>query len=477
MNNKMNENNFFTNNNWNKTSCQNLVTKILDGFDDGELYLQESYSENLVFDDRKVHNSSFDITKGFGLRGVLGEVASYAHATDFSEQALKKAGEVVSSIKKLAKPVHFDLEHSNIKHDLYPSINPIEEFSFQEKIEIAKMIDEYIRSKNSFVKQVTVRISGSRSLVQIIKAHNESCFDIRPMVQLVISVTLEKDGKLESSGEGRGYRGGYKTLFTTKNWQIMADDIIETAMIKLGASPSPAGEYTIVLGAGNPGVLLHEAVGHGLEGDFNRKKTSAFSEMMGKQVASKGVTIIDDGTIPGHRGSINFDDEGTPTAKNTLIKDGILVGYMQDRMNARLMKSKPTGNGRRQSYAHQPMPRMTNTYMLSGNASQADMISSIKNGVFLPKFTGGQVDITSGKFVFNANLAYLIEDGKITSPIKGATLIGSGPDVMKKIRAIGDDMCLDKGTGVCGKEGQSVPVGLGQPSLLIDKVTIGGTKL
>ena len=473
----MNDNHFFTDNSWNKTSCQNLVTKILNGFDDGELYLQESYSENLVFDDRRVHNSSFNITKGFGLRGVLGEVASYAHATDFSEKSLIKAGEVVSSIKKIANPVHINLEHQAGQHNLYKAINPIEEFSFKEKIEIAKMIDDYVRSKNNLVKQVTVRMSGSRSIIQIIRTNNESCFDIRPMVQLIISVTLEQDGKLESSGEGRGYRGGYEELFITKNWQSTADNILETAMIKLNAEASPAGEFMVVLGSGNPGVLLHEAVGHGLEGDFNRKKTSAFSEMMGKQVASKGVTIIDDGTIANHRGSLNFDDEGTKTAKNTLIEDGILVGYMQDRLNARLMNAKPTGNGRRESYAHQPMPRMTNTYMLSGKESEDDMIASVRNGIYLPRFAGGQVDITSGKFVFEANLAYLIEGGKITTPIKGATLIGSGPDVMQKIKAIGNNSCLDKGTGICGKEGQSVPVGLGQPSLLIEKITIGGTKL
>lgn len=471
------DNYFFANNNWSKDSCQKLVTKILEGFDDGELYLQESYAESLVFDDQRVHNSSFDISKGFGLRGVLGDIASYAHTTDFSESSLKKAAEVISSIKQFATPLHIALERPNQQHNLYPLIDPIEEFTFAEKITIAKEIDEYVRSKNPLVKQVTIRIAGGYSAVQIIRAMNEICEDIRPMVQLSVSVTLTKDGKMESGGEGRSFRGGYKDLFTTANWQNMANEAIETAMIKLRAQGSPAGEFTVVLGAGNPGVLLHEAVGHGLEGDFNRKKTSAFSSMMGKQVASKGVTIIDDGTIAGKRGSLNFDDEGTPTARNILIEDGTLVSYMQDRMNARLMSAKLTGNGRRQNYACQPMPRMTNTFMLSGPNKQADMIASIKKGIYLPKFAGGQVDITSGKFVFEADLAYLIEDGKVTSPIKGATLIGSGPEVMKRIQAIGDDSELDKGTGTCGKEGQSVPVGLGQPSLLIDKITIGGTQL
>ncbi len=471
------ENYFFNNNDWTRDSCHKLVNKILDGFDDGELYLQESYAEALVFDDGRVANSSFNISKGFGLRGVLGEIASYAHTTDFSEKSLQKAGEVIASIKQFAKPTHIALSSKFQQHNLYQLVDPIEEFSFQEKIEIAKMIDEYVRAKNPLVKQVAVRIAGGWSAIEIIKAMDESCRDMRPMVQLSISVVLAKDGKMESAGEGRGQRGGYQDLFITKNWQAMADEALDTAMIKLKAEDSPAGEFTVVLGAGNPGVLLHEAVGHGLEGDFNRKKTSAFSEMMGKQVASKGVTIIDDGSIHGHRGSINFDDEGTATARNTLIEDGILVGYMQDRMNARLMNAKPTGNGRRQDYSCQPMPRMTNTFMLSGVDKQSDMLASVKKGIYLPKFAGGQVDITSGKFVFDADLAYLIEDGKVTRPIKGATLIGSGPDVMKRIIAIGDDMCLDKGTGTCGKEGQSVPVGLGQPSLLIDKITIGGTKL
>lgn len=471
------KNYFFDNNNWTKDDCNKLVTQSLSGFDDGELYLQESHAEALIFDDQKVHTSSFNISKGFGLRGVLGDLASYAHSTDFSEKSLKNAAQVISSIKNFAKPMHIELETSNTAHNLYQATNPIDEFSFQTKLDMAKMIDEYIRSKSSLIKQVTVTIAGGFSAIEIIKPFNESHADIRPMVQLSISVTLSKDGKMESGGEGRSFRAGYQDLFTTSTWQEIANNSLEMALIKLEADPSPAGEFTVVTGAGNPGVLLHEAVGHGLEGDFNRKKTSAFSEMMGKQVASKGVTVIDDGTIKGHRGSLNFDDEGTATARNVLIEDGILVGYMQDRMNARLMGMKPTGNARRQSYAHQPMPRMTNTFILAGDASQKDMISSVKNGIFLPKFNGGQVDITSGKFVFEAALAYLIEDGKITKPIKGATLIGSGPEVMKQIKAIGNDLELDKGTGTCGKDGQSVPVGLGQPSLLIDKITVGGTKL
>ena len=471
------EENYFFKNNWTKDNCQKIINTTLEGFDDGELYLQDSQSEMLVFDDQRVSNASFSVSKGFGFRGVLGEVASFAHATDFSEEALKKAGEVVKSIKHFAQPVNIALDSSSRKHDLYQNVNPIKEVSFEAKINLAKEIDDYIRSKNSHVKQVSIRISGALTAIQILKALEEDHFDFRPMTTLSISVTLSKDGKLESGGDGAGARKAYHDLFITNRWKSMADNALEMAMTKLEAKPAPAGEFTVVLGAGDPGVLLHEAVGHGLEGDFNRKGTSAFSGLIGKQVASKGVSVIDDGTIENSRGSLNFDDEGTATQRTSLIEDGILVGYMQDRMNARLMNMKPTGNGRRESYAHQPMPRMTNTIMLPGNASQEDLIKSAKNGIYFPKFNGGQVDITSGKFVFESAIAYLIEDGKITTPIKGASLIGNGPEVMKNITAIGNDLAMDKGTGVCGKDGQSVAVGMGQPSLLIDKITIGGTKI
>ncbi len=468
---------FFQNSLWTKDNCQKLVTNILDGFDDGELYLQESHAEAIVFDDKRVSNASFNISKGFGLRGVLGEVASYAHTTEFSENSLKKAGEVIGSIKKFAQPVHINLDSFHKNHDLYQALDPIADLEFQAKVALVEEIDEYVRSKNSYVRQVSIRISGGFSAIHILKPLNEEYSDIRPSTQLSISVTLSKDGKLESAGEAIGTRQGYNNLFTTETWQKMADKALETAMIKLSAAQAPAGEFTAILGSGDPGILLHEAVGHGLEGDFNRKKTSDFSGLMGKQVAAKGVTIIDDGTIPYLRGSLNFDDEGTATARNILIEDGILTGYMQDRMNARLMKMKPTGNGRRENYASQPMPRMTNTFMLPGKDTQEDMIAAVDNGIYFPKFNSGQVDITSGKFVFEAGLAYLIENGKITQPIKGATLIGNGPEVMKRIKSIGNNLSMDKGTGMCGKNGQSVPVGLGQPSLLIDKITVGGTKL
>lgn len=480
MSNEQNTDSYFFHNNanWSKDNCQKIVTDILDGLDDGELYLQESHMETLLFDQQKVKDSSFAISAGFGMRGVIGDLVSFAHTSDLSENALIKAKEVVSSIKNHGKPINLQLSGAKKNnHSLYKFIDPISEFSFLEKINIATEIDDYVRSKNTSVKQVSIRISGGWSAIQILKAHNEEYFDLRPATQLSISVTLAKDGLLESAGEGIGARKGYVDFFLPSTWQKMADNALQAAMIKLEAQASPAGEFTVALGPGDPGVLLHEAVGHGLEGDFNRKKTSNFSESMGKQVAAKGVTIIDDGTIANSRGSLNFDDEGTPTARNILIEDGILRSYMQDRMNARLMNMPVTGNGRRTSYAHQPMPRMTNTFMLPGQVSQEDIIKSINKGIYFPKFNGGQVDITSGDFVFEASTAYLVENGKITSPLKGATLIGNGPDVMKKIKAIGNDLQMDKGTGMCGKNGQSLAVGLGQPSLLIDKITVGGTKL
>lgn len=471
------KNHFFQKEQWTKENCQQILTNTLRDFDDGELYLQEAYAEAITFDDQRVSNSSFNISKGFGLRAVLGEVSSYAHTTELSEASLRKASEVVRSIKNFAKPVHIALPHSSNNNHLYKAIDPISEIEFQAKISLAQEIDSYIRDTNAFVRQVSIRIIGAWSAISILKTYNEEFHDIRPSTQLVISVTLSKDGKLESASESIGTRNSYSTIFPKENWQRMANNALEKAMIKLTAEQAPAGEFTVVLGAGDPGILLHEAVGHGLEGDFNRKKTSAFSGLMGKQVAAKGVTVIDDGTIPYSRGSLNFDDEGTPTSRNILIEDGILVGYMQDRMNARLMNMKPTGNGRRENYSHQPMPRMTNTFMLPGTSTQEEMVASINKGIYFPKFNSGQVDITSGKFVFEAGLAYLIEKGKITKPIKGASLIGTGAEVMTKIRNIGNNLAMDTGTGMCGKNGQTLPVGLGQPSLLIEKITVGGTKL
>ena len=468
---------FFSNIALDKEFCHQVLNKTLNGFDDGELYLQESYSENIVFDDRQVKNSSYLISKGFGFRGVIGEVSSYAYTSEFSQESLLKSAEVVKSIKNYGQPLNINLNEKNSPHKLYLPLNPTEEMEFLAKIELVKKIDDYIRSSNPYVRQASIILGAASSIITILKCEKTEFSDIRPMTQLVISVTLMKDGKLETASETISARTSYQLLFSEAKWKEMADKALDTAMIKLSAQHTPAGEYIVVLGCGSPGILLHEAVGHGLEADFNRKKTSAFSDLIGKQVAAKGVTVIDDGTIPNKRGSLNFDDEGTPTAKNILIEDGILVGYMQDRMNARLMNMEPTGNGRRENYTSQPMPRMTNTYMLAGKNKQADMIKSIDKGIYFPQFTSGQVDITSGKFVFESGLDYLIEKGEVTRPLKGATLIGNGPEVMKKITAIGDDLKIDDSGGTCGKNGQTVPVGIGQPSLLIDGITVGGTKI
>jgi TldD protein len=477
MNNFSNDKFFFLNDNWSKEFCQKTLDQNLKGFDDGELYIQEVSSESIVFDDQKLSNANYNISRGFGLRGVIGEVASYAHTSDLSEKSLLKAFEVVNSIKKYEKPINKPLEIISKPHQLYLPLNPFEEVEFAAKVDLVKTIDEYIRSKSNLVRQVTIAIGGSSSRVTILKQEGKELSDLRPMVQFSISVTLMKDGKLEMASETLSARKSLQEILGETTWQNMANKAIETAMIKLEAEHTPAGEYRVVLGNGDPGILLHEAVGHGLEGDFNRKKTSAFSDLIGKQVAAKGVTVIDDGTIAFKRGSLNFDDEGTPTKRNVLIEDGILVGYLQDRMNARLMDMEPTGNGRRESYAHQPMPRMTNTFMLGGMAKEEEIIASVDNGIYFPKFTSGQVDITSGKFVFESGLAYMIENGKITRPLKGATLIGNGPDVMKKIIAIADNFVIDDHGGNCGKAGQTVPVGIGQPSLLIDKITVGGNKI
>jgi TldD protein len=336
-------------------------------------------------------------------------------------------------------------------------------------------MDLYARSKDPRVKQVSASLSGEWQAIQIIRSIGERTADIRPLVRLNISVVVEQDGRMENGSFGTGGREGFEAFVTQESWQGAIDEALRQALVNLDAIPAPAGEVPIVLGPGWPGILLHEAIGHGLEGDFNRKGTSAFSGLMGERVASKGVTVIDDGTINDRRGSLSIDDEGTPTQSTTLIEDGILVGYLQDRMNSRLMGAKSTGNGRRQSYAHAPIPRMTNTYMMNGNNDPAEIMESVKKGVYAVSFGGGQVDITSGKFVFSCTEAYQIEDGKIGAPLKGATLIGNGPDVLTKVSMIGNDMELDPGIGTCGKEGQGVPVGVGQPTLLIDNMTVGGT--
>ncbi len=465
---------FFENTGMNQKNIERIVTDTLHGGDDGELYLEYTVSESLVWDDGRLKSASYDNDQGFGLRAVAEDTFGFAHNSEFSEDAIKRAGETVKAIHKgysgtmASAPI-------GTNRQLYTDDNPIAAVPFEKKLKLLESIDQYIRDKDDSVKQVSVSLSGAWKAVQIIGNGGFRTADIRPMVRLNISAFVERDGRMESGTYGFGGRKSYDEIFQKDNWQHAADEALREAKLMLDAVPAPAGDMTVVVGSGWPGVLLHEAVGHGLEGDFNRKKTSVFSGRIGEQVAAKGVTVVDDGTMPDRRGSLTIDDEGTPSRRNVLIEDGILVGYMQDRMNARLMGMEPTGNGRRQSYAYHPMPRMTNTFMENGNADPEEIIKSVKKGIYAVSFGGGQVDITSGKFVFEASEAYLLEDGKIGAPVKGATLIGNGPDVMNKITMIGNDLELDPGIGVCGKDGQGVPAGVGQPTCRIDGITVGGT--
>ncbi|MEM8798533.1 MAG: metalloprotease TldD, partial [Pseudomonadota bacterium] len=358
---------------------------------------------------------------------------------------------------------------------LYAPVNPLESVSFQNKVKLLNEIDTYLRAKDPHVVQVSANLNGEWQAIQILRPDGQLIDDIRPLVRVGISVVIERDGRRETGYAGAGGRTTYGEFITEEAWQVQADEALRIALVNLEAVDAPAGEMPVVLGPGWPGVLLHEAVGHGLEGDFNRKKTSAFSGLMGERVAAPGVTVVDDGTMENRRGSLSIDDEGTPTERTVLIEDGILTGYMQDRMNARLMGMAATGNGRRESFAHAPMPRMTNTFMLAGQDDPADILTRVDNGIYARNFGGGQVDITSGKFVFSCTEAYKIENGKVTAPIKGATLIGNGPDVLTKVTAIGNDLELDRGVGICGKAGQSVPAGVGQPTCLVSALTVGGT--
>ena len=466
---------FFENNDISKSYTEKVVSNALSGAEDGELYMQSSENESFSFDDGKLKmaNSSKDI--GFGLRSLSGEVVGYAHASEISKETLKRASKTVQDV--ISKD-HKEIDVSPIRSNrsFYKPDNPISSVEFKEKVKVLQNINEYARSLNNKVEQVSVSLASSWEAVRILRADGQMLDDIRPLVRLGVNITVKNKNKMETGSYGSGGRYGYDLLLDEKNWKYHVDEALRQALIMIEAKPAPAGEMTVVLGPGWPGILLHEAIGHGLEGDFNRKKTSVFSHLMGEKVATDGVTVIDDGTIDSKRGSLSIDDEGTPTEKTVLIEKGKLVGYMQDRLNARLMSTKSTGNGRRQSYAHQPMPRMRNTIMVSGDKDPYEILESTKNGIYAKSFAGGQVDITNGKFVFSASEAYKIEDGKITDPVKGATLIGSGFDVLKKVSMIGNDMELDPGIGTCGKNGQGVPVGVGQPTLKIDGLTVGGTE-
>jgi TldD protein len=451
-----------------------LLEDALIGTDDGELYLEYRNSESYVFDDGRLKQASQDTSQGFGLRGVKGETSAYAHSAEISEDAIARAVVTVKTVDHGQPSVATQIApRFGANHALYTNENPINAVGFPAKLKLLEEIDAYLRVRDPRVKQVSATLAGSWQAIEIWREDGARAADTRPLVRLSIQVVVEQHGRMESGSSGAGGRYLYDGLFG--NWKTQADEALRQALVNLESVPAPAGELPVVLGAGWCGVLLHEAVGHGLEGDFNRKGSSTFSGRIGEQVAAKGVTVVDDGTFQNRRGSLTIDDEGTPTQENILIEDGILKGYIQDRMNARLMNVAATGNGRRESYAHVPMPRMTNTFMLGGNHTQEEMIKSVKRGVYAAHMGGGQVDITSGKFVFNVTEGYLIENGNITTPLKGITLIGSGPDIMGKISMIGNDMALDPGVGTCGKAGQSVPVGVGQPSLLISAMTVGGT--
>lgn len=453
---------------------QRIVDEALHGMDDGELYLQYAQSESFSFDDGRLKSAACDTTKGFGLRAVQGEVSGYAHSSTLNEDSLLRAKETVQSIKS-GKDATLDLHPQGTNKKLYSDENPLLGMAFKDKISLLEEIDAYARALDPKVCQVSSSISGEWQTVEIIRPGGHRVRDVRPLVRLNVSVVVKDGDRMESGYQGAGGRYEYSQLLTQENWKGQADEALRQALVNLDSIAAPAGEMDVILGPGWPGVLLHEAIGHGLEGDFNRKGSSAFAGLMGQQIAAKGVTIVDNGTLPNRRGSLTFDDEGTPTNCTTLIEDGILVGYMQDRMNARLMGVEATGNGRRQSYGHQPMPRMTNTYMLAGEQDPQEILEGMKDGLYAVNFGGGQVDITNGKFVFSCTEAYLIKNGKIGAPVKGATLIGNGADVLKKVSAIGNDLKLDSGVGICGKGGQSVPVGVGQPTLRVNGLTIGGT--
>jgi TldD protein len=453
-----------------------LLEEALQGADDGELFLERSESESFVFDDGRLKSASYDSAEGFGLRVVADETAGYAHASEISEAAIGRAGKSAALAKRGYSGVAAEgPRQTNAK--LYGEEDPLASPAFSDKVSLLQEIDAFARARDPRVVQVMATLAGERRQIEILRGDGRLLRDIRPLVRLSVQVTVERDGRREAGSSGAGGRAGFETWISPDKWQEQVDDALRQALVNLDAVPCPAGEMDVVLGPGWNGVLLHEAVGHGLEGDFNRKGISAFSGRVGQRVAAPGVTVFDDGTVLGRRGSLTIDDEGTPTERTILIEDGILTGYMHDRMSARLMGLKATGNGRRESYAHMPMPRMTNTGMLAGDASQADMIASTKRGLYCAHFGGGQVDITNGKFVFQCTEAYLIEDGKITTPVKGATLIGDGPSALTRVEMIGDDFCFDPGVGVCGKAGQGVPVGVGQPSLKIRGLTVGGTNL
>ena len=451
-----------------------LVADMLRGTDDGELYVQNAVSESFSFDDGRLKSANYDHMRGFGLRGLAGEKTAFAHSNVLTEGAIRRAGETVGLAAKGHKAVDA-APPPRTNQRLYGDVNPLDATPFADKVALLGRIDAAARARDPRVRQVSISMMSSHSAVDIVRADGFTARDVRPLVRMNIEIVAEANGRRERGYHGLGGRYDLERLMTEESWQRSIDLALAQALVNLESVDAPAGEMNVVLGPGWCGVLLHEAVGHGLEGDFNRKRQSTFSGRIGEQVAAKGVTVVDRGNMDERRGSLTIDDEGTPTRENVLIEDGVLKGYMQDRLNARLMGIEATGNGRRESYAHAPMPRMTNTFMLAGSDDPGEIVARAGSGIYAKSFGGGQVDITSGKFVFSCTEAYRIENGRIGAPIKGATLIGSGPEVMKKVTAIGNDFALDEGIGICGKGGQSVPAGVGQPTLLAEGLTVGGT--
>ncbi len=457
-----------------RAAAERTMKDALARSDDGELFLEYRENELISLDDGRIRTAGFDTSLGFGLRAVAGEATGYAHAGELSQAALTRAADSVSAIAAGHSGVFAEPPRATNAR-LYTDENPLTAVDFPARTALLGEIDAYARGRDPRVKQVMASLGGQWQVVQILRPDGSRVADLRPLVRLNVSVVVEQGGRRETGSYGMGGRFGYEGVTSPEMWRAAVDEALRQALVNLESVPAPAGEMEVVLGPGWPGILLHEAIGHGLEGDFNRKKTSAFAGLLGQRIAAADVTVVDDGTLPDRRGSLTVDDEGTPSGRTVLIEDGVLVGYMQDRMNARLMGVRATGNGRRESYAHAPMPRMTNTVMLAGTATPEEMISSVRRGLYAVNFGGGQVDITSGKFVFSASEAYLIEDGKVTAPVKGATLIGNGPDALTKVTMVGNDMALDPGIGTCGKNGQGVPVGVGQPTLKLAALTVGGT--
>lgn len=444
-----------------------------------DLYFQSSYHEAWVIEDGIIKDGSYNIDQGVGVRAVSGEKTGFAYADQITLNALNQSAQAARSIVRDSGNGKVHTLGEIGYQALYPLLDPLQSLPREEKIALLHRVDKVARAEDKRVQEVTASITGVYEQILVAATDGTLAADVRPLVRFSVSVLVEEDGKRERGASGGGGRFGYDYFLEVVDGEVRADafakEAVRMALVNLSAVAAPAGTMPVVLGAGWPGVLLHEAVGHGLEGDFNRRGTSVFSGQMGQLVASELCTVVDDGTLQGRRGSLAIDDEGVPGQYNVLIENGILKGYMQDKLNARLMGVAPTGNGRRESYAHLPMPRMTNTYMLAGKSTPQDIIASVEYGLYAPNFGGGQVDITSGKFVFSTSEAYLIENGRVTKPVKGATLIGSGIEAMQQISMVGNDLALDKGVGVCGKEGQSLPVGVGQPTLKLDSLTVGGT--